>query len=182
MRINNQEVVKIGQGQFTSAYRVPDSDVVYLLSKVNNTTNDYVKEIYTHIQHPHIPVMETLYREVYFSRMGYRNIYKTRYYNPLTAQSTTAWAHYKTLKNTWERIRTSKYKKPDNWYQYMGDFIDTLRDEQSVPNSIIDALDLLYSWVTAYGSNFLLEFSPRNLKVDDHGNLILLDIIFFQYR
>lgn len=180
MRIENQEVEKIGQGEFSTAYRVIDSDIVYILSRTDDENNQYVKDIYVHSTGKHIPEYETIELERYFSRIGYRNVYKTRFYHPLTAKNKEAWKHYKTIKATWDKIRYATYKTPDDWYQYMYDLISELRDSESVPESLVNALDRLYSWATAYGSNFMLEFSPRNLKIDNNGDLILLDILFFE--
>ena len=44
--------------------------------------------------------------------------------------------------------------------------------------SITEALELLISYGSNYGSSISFEFAPRNLATDKRGNLILLDALF----
>ena len=182
MRIENQDVIRIGAGEFSTAWRVVDSDIVYILSRTDDENNQYVKDIYVHSSGKHIPEYETVELERYIPRVGYRNVFKTRYYHKLTASNKEAWNQAIILRNTLDRVKreNNAWRNPDNAYTLLYDVIAMLRKESSVPESLIEALDRLYSWATAYGSNFYIEFQTRNLKVDNNGDLILLDVIFFE--
>lgn len=189
MRINNQEVVKIGKGAFSTAYRVVDSDVVIIATKTqDDSANDNTKEIYTHIDSKHVPYMATIDTKVYMPKVGHVNLYESRFYMPLSAKSRQAWSDYKALQKAWNHIMSESYAQLNaiqhgeyyRWYEISYNFIQYLEENQIVSAELIRVLGLIHTWSTAFGPNFLLEFSPRNLKVDSEGNLILLDIVFFR--
>jgi hypothetical protein len=186
MRINNQDVTLIGKGQFSRAYKAIDSDQVYILTKTNDdSANDNTKEIYTHIESPHVPYMNTIDTEVYVPRIGYCNLYESRFYGKLTAANTAAWRDYQALRKAWNHTMKESYallRTVDMWHAVCENFIRYLEEHAIVSDEIIRALDLIHTWSSAYGSSFLFEFSPRNLKVDSNGNLILLDIVFFKWK
>jgi hypothetical protein len=183
MKFNNMPASQIGKGKFSTAYRVDNTDIVYILTKTqNDTANDNTKEIYTHIESIHVPYMSTVDTEVYMPRIGFCNVYESRYYAPLTAASKIAWRDYNALKKAWNHIFDESREllhRNDMLYAICGNFIAYLEKNQIVSAELIRALELIESWSSAFGPNFLFEFSPRNLKVDSHGNLILLDIVFF---
>ena len=189
MRINDQEVKRIGRGEFSAAYRVVDSDIVYIATVTNDdSANDNTKEIYSHIDSKHVPYMSTVDTEVYMRGYGYVNLYESRYYMPLTAQHMQAWKEYKILSSAWEKISRENMHlimKAEHGEYGMRHavcelFIRYLEDNDLVSSELIRALDLIHTWASAYGSGFLFEFPKQNLRVDSEGNLILLDIVFFR--
>lgn len=186
MMIHNHNVTKIGQGEFSIAYRsTDDPSVVFLLTPydMHEHANQHTKEIYSHSDSEHIPYMSTC-EDVSICGRDYV-CYETRFTDKLMAKHKEAWRIAKTLQKTWDsfsgeisiRIFRNQY---DRLYEVAYNFIDTLREEESVPESIINALESIYSWGTNFGSNFLFEFPVRNLAVSEDGTLILRDIIFFR--
>ncbi len=178
LQINGHTMTRIGTGEFARVYRsVENPDIVYILTD----EDDSIKEIYSHVESVHVPYMHM--RDQVFYRGKWYNVFESRYYNKLTKEHTKAWEIAKILRATWNRILDeNRYRlsNKDNWYMLAYDFIDALREDDRIPESIIEALDNLYTWCTAYGSNFLFEFPTRNLKINDNGDLILLDIVFFR--
>ena len=187
MRFNNQSATKIGKGAFSTAYRVDGTDQVFILTKLDSDSNKYIKEIYTHIKKKHVPYMRTIGIEVYMPRVGYVNVYESRYYAPLTAKNKQAWSDYKVLNRAWDQVyydnvnlvMNSRGDEYIDRHVVVAEFIERLTINQSVSQDIIDALDSIYTWATAFSTGFLFEFPKHNLRVDQDGNLILLDIVFF---
>lgn len=186
MMIHNHNVIKIGQGEFSIAYRSKDDpSVVFLLTPydMHENANQYTKEIYSHIESEHIPYMSTC-NDVYM-RGQYYTCYETRFTDKLMAKHKEAWRIAKTLQKTWDSFRGEisirLFRKDyDKLYEVAYNFIDKLREEESVPESVISALENIYTWACAFGSNFLFEFPARNLAVSEDGTLVLRDIVFFR--
>jgi hypothetical protein len=183
MQYNGMNLIKIGKGEFSTVFVAENTDRVFIFTKTSNDDNKYGKDIYCHMDSVHTPAMKTVDLETYIPHMGYCNVYESKLYAKLTANNKDAWRIAKILRQTWESVYRANIRKlqhHDRWYEVCYDYIDTLRDNSNIPESIIHALDCIYSWATAYGPNFLFEFPTRNLKVDQDGNLILLDIVFFR--
>lgn len=172
--INNEQCTQIGKGEFATAYRSIDNpSIVYVITP----EGDYVKEILKQCNGVHIPAMH--YVDEYESRGKVYTIWQTEYSNRLTAKDKDAWAIAKILRNTWES--TFKYGlKKDQWHSRCYNFIETLRNDSRIPESVVHDLDVIYGWATCYGPNFLFEFPARNLGVKDDGTLVLRDIVFFR--
>jgi hypothetical protein len=47
---------------------------------------------------------------------------------------------------------------------------------------VLEALRILIDTAANYGSDYVFEFSPRNLATDDAGNLVLLDVLYDRER
>jgi hypothetical protein len=145
-----------------------------------------VKEILTHIDNPHVPYMRTL--EDVYSRGMFYNAYQTEY------TETPKKAHGEVYKialrlnaianqvkmqyiETWRKLQ-----RDERLFEITQSIIDAIQADDSIPESIKDTLDYLYSWISAYGANCMLEFPLRNLGVKSDGTLVLRDIVFFLPR
>jgi hypothetical protein len=147
------EVEKLGQGMFTKAYKV--------LSEVYLLTCDPMKEIYTIITGTHLPVTEKI------GYQGEKEVYRSVLYQPLTKEHTAAWGHFRELKRLLGDSRGTYVRYVEE------DKIESL----SIPNQMKHDLINLFNWALNYDYNSFFEVSPRNLKVDSDGNLILLDVV-----
>jgi len=186
MMIHGHNVKKIGQGEFSIAYRsTDDPSVVFLITPydVYEHANQHTKEIYSHIKSKHVPYMETC-DDISIRGRDYV-CYKTKFTDKLTAKHKEAWRVAKVLQETWGFFRgeislhmiRNRY---DLLYQVVYNFIEKLEQDGNVPDSIIEALRNIYTWTTAFDSNFLFEFPTHNLAVSEDGTLILRDIVYFR--
>jgi hypothetical protein len=171
--INGETCTVLGKGEFCVAYRSTENPAtVYLITP----EGDNVKEILKHCSGDHIPTM--VYVDEYETRNKTYTIWQTEYSYKLTASHKQAWELAKILRKTWDAHYT--YCKKDQWYERCYNFIEALREDDRVPESIVHDLDVIYGWATAFGPNFLFEFPNRNLGVKDDGTLVLRDIVFFR--
>src|SRR5271156_6076184 len=120
------EVVKIGRGRYCTAWRsVSDPAVVYL--QVRDA--DKSKELLSHIEGPHIPALE--YCGVFDAE---ETLYKTRFYEPLTASNKPAWNVYKTLKRYAEQAlraaqNATSYQERLNVQRINEDFVSLVEED-----------------------------------------------------
>lgn len=174
--ITGHPLKKIGEGAYSKVYRALDNTaLVYILSP----SDDYVKEILTHIESPHIPVMRRV-DDLTYNYKEY-TIWETQYSESPMKKHGRSFEQMRILQREWEKthprfFRLDRY----NWHAVVANFIDDLRSNDAIEESVIDALDKIYTWSTAYGSNFKFEFPKCNLGVTEDGTLLLRDIVFFR--
>lgn len=168
IKLNGQRVEAeyIGKGQFSTCYRIDDK--VYSFTK-----NDPSKELVNLFcdNNIHLPALH-----LFESHDDYIQVYEMPFYNKLTKDSEPAWSQYKALKSLWEGIPVP-WKAPQDWHKDKVQKFQNLVNASDLPSSLKDAIDQLCSNSYNY-DRILFEFSPRNLGLDDQGNLVLLDVIF----
>jgi len=161
----------LGAGAFAKCYLAQDG-FVYSIVKNGQKESDYSKQAvgeWADSDNLHIPEIEFLGEDD-----NNCLIYKAVYYqNKLTAAHSSAWAEYKTLKRIWmDNINFDRLGFVQN-----NKIIDLAR-AAGVKESICDALQSISDSCRNYGDFYFLEFRTCNLKVNDAGELILLDAIF----
>ena len=186
---------KIGQGRFVTAYRsLADPSVVYLRSRGEHPEYgcDYSKEVLANCDvMTHLPRVE---RE---GSIGDDYLFTCPYYSRLTAAHKTAWKQYKLLaklrEDAWRAVvmpkshegGISRYGSDVNLHviHALGEHLSMLEqsnklDEYVNCNVLLSALQEIVDAAINYGHDYVFEFAPRNLAVDESGRLILLDPIF----
>jgi hypothetical protein len=193
------EMEYLGQGKFCTAWHKGDD--VYLFVKEDPDRGDYSKECLSTgwASGKHVPAMEQIGQAGdgpgYYDNgipMGDLAIYRTKYHeSPLMVKHGQAWRVYKTLRDAREAAWvecSAKYLKRYGhaaygtcWRNGMGYdlMVGTLKlAKGEVPESIYDSLESMSNAWLNYGSSGTWEFAPRNLGVDDKGNLMFIDILF----
>jgi len=176
---------RIGKGMFARAYRDrSDPSKVWLF--VDDRAHE--KEILWMLRdeaedNPHLPKIE---------RMGFtedETVYRMPFYHKLTkARAPEAWREYMEIKRCLDE-QVSHGRNLFQGYERTYAAVQCLKDgpTPSWPSSLVtarvseltlEALESLRDTAADYGSNYWMEISPRNLAVDDDGNLVLLDILF----
>ena len=161
----------LGAGEFAKCFLY--DNFVYSFVKYGNRESDYSKEaisLYTDENNPHIPEFEKL-----DSPSDFYMIFKSPYYKELTTENKEAWKIAKELKRIWQNTQYSIHK---NGWNTNEDIINRLKESAIIPDSIIEAIESINVACSNYGLDYYLEFPKRNLKVNDNGELILLDCIF----
>jgi hypothetical protein len=154
----------LGRGSFAACYEV--DGVVYSFVKQQRET-DYSKEAIAEFAiGEHLPDIE---------KIGIFDdgtmLFKSRLYQPLTPEYEIAWRQFRILESAWKNCKVSESN-----YDFNYEIIQTLRGQ--IEPSIIESLESLVDACGNYGNSYKLEFARRNLKVDETGKLILLDVIF----
>lgn len=180
----------LGRGRWTTAYHDPTpGGWVYLFVSVRaDGRTDHSKEILSHellgvVPHdnPHLPIVE---RFDDIDNSDAFNVYRERYYHKLTAKHREAWKAYKALRLIAEAAwssngRVRKLRNPSAAAaEVRAEIIERAEEHEDVPTELVEALRLLSDATENYGNSWCFEFRPANLKVDDVGRLILLDVIY----
>jgi hypothetical protein len=155
----------LGRGSFATCYEV--DGVVYSFVKQQRRETDYSKEAIAEFAiGEHLPEIE---------KIGVFDdgtmLFKSKLYQPLTPKHKTAWRQFRILESAWKNCRVGVSD-----YNFNYEIIEALRGQ--IEPSIIESLESLVDACGNYGDSYRLEFNKRNLKVDEAGRLILLDVIF----
>lgn len=159
----------LGAGEFARCYR--KDNTVYSFVSSHKKEVDYSKQAIAGINTKNIfiPDIENL---GILGNIGIM-VYKMAFYQDLKPENKTAWSQFKTLQKACENINVNDYKFG---YDRNNLIIDSVREV--LPVELIEALENINSACSNYSQNYYFEFQQRNLKVDEQGNLILLDVIF----
>ncbi len=171
----NHRVVKLGSGTFATAFRSLDDDtVVFIVTR----DDDHVKEIISHVDNKYVPSMNQI--EIFnYGHYDY-TVWQTTYSDKPLKSHGLAYQQWQTLSKLWDSMQSRFFRTDkDMWYSVVADFIDALR-ETDIDPELIDALDHIDSWASAFGPNYRLEFPRNNVGVTPEGRLQLRDIIFFR--
>ena len=164
-------IKKIGKGAFATVYRetVPPWRV-FAITPDDIADKELLGE--AHIEgNPHIPPVER------FGQTARETVYTMPFYaSPLRASETQAWKDYQKTRKCHERERR-KLKFADWGYRLNVETVECAKAEGVSP-LVADALDSLVSTAANYGSDYVLELTPRNLATDEQHNLVLLDPMF----
>lgn len=180
-RLTGDTIKKLGSGSYSTAFRsLTDPTIVYIAS----IDYDNVKELMSRVNTIHAPKIEYIDDFTYYSRFDgnrYYKLYKTEYTECPKKKHGRAYEQWQILQAQWDLI-DGRFRRLDknNWHQVVYDFIDILRENELIEDSIIDTLDLIYMRSTDYDTSFKFEFPRCNVGVDSTGNLILRDIVFFR--
>ena len=164
---------RIGKGMFATVYRDRGDP-----SKVWIFVDDraHQKQILWMLRgeaedNPHLPSVE---------RMGYtkdQTVYRMPFYRKLTkASAPRAWADYQAIRRCLGSLPPldNTYDGYDRSYRA----VECVKNADVVSDELVEALELLRDTAADYGSSYAMEISPRNLAVDEQGNLVLLDLMY----
>ena len=169
-------VERLGAGTWCTAYRdVSSPETVYLRVKPGDSS----KHILSDCDGSHIPQLERI------GMSGDDDIWRTRYYERLSAKHKAAWSQYRRLSKENMAARVANMHQAWNsgprssvdWgYAAMVDTVS--RMDGTADRTLQEALQAIVDSAANYGQSYTFEFAPRNLAVDGDGTLILLDPIF----
>lgn len=180
-------IVKLlGKGHATVAY-LADDNWVYLFTKehIRDSDNDTAKQVLVeligNLENPdHFTKVPTFAKHIpWIEFVGWtRNevVHRMPLYFKLPAGSEASKAGRKLQKIAQKACFTKTadaYSHDRDAKRLIGDLLTT-----DIPLSIRQAVRFLIESTENYGENWFMEFSPRNLAVDEHDNLVLLDVIF----
>jgi hypothetical protein len=155
----------LGRGSFAACYEI--DGVVYSFVKQGKRETDYSKEAIAEFAiGEHLPNIE----KIGFFDNG-TMLFKSKLYQPLTPEHKTAWKQFRIMESAWKKCEIG-----ESDYNFNYEVIEALRGQ--IEPSIIESLESLVDACGNYGDSYRLEFNKRNLKVDETGKLILLDVIF----
>jgi len=179
---------KRGEGTFSKVYSVPgDESRVVIFTPHGVWDKEATADAYFDSEgtNPHVPACVKL------GELEEWNAYAMpRYTMPLRAKFSHAWDQYRQLEECARRARNLIFDKygwqrqpPDaHGYERSWEILQCARGESDyetyLPDTLVEALDLMIGAATNYGSQMGIEFSPRNLGTDAKGNLVLVDLIF----
>jgi len=196
---------QIGRGMFSRVFKRENQDFVTIISKDKAKECAAIFSL----SHPDFPKSEILFPKISFldncGRIDEKdkginreiiskienfapdyNIYRMKYFPRVKSLKSRLkplqWALYKELRGIMDR--TGYFR--DNWdrinnyrklFLEMGENLNKSFPGGGIYGEIMNnAIDSLLN----YGSSIRFEISPRNISVDSEGNLILLDVFFFQ--
>lgn len=158
--MNTTGLKKIGQGAFTTCYRLNTKEVLL-------KSTDYIKECMAFGWFPEsniFPEIESV--EQY--------VYKSKYYERVTSLKNTLkpkqYEIYKELRQLKVDYNVKDYDLLDEWRKQF----ETVSNKR-FREALLEAVDSCAN----YGSDVSFEISPRNVAVDK-GMLILLDCFFIK--
>ncbi|AGO47451.1 hypothetical protein Phi19:3_gp047 [Cellulophaga phage phi19:3] len=152
----------IGKGLFSTAYMQEDKKTVVLKS------TDYIKECMANNWFPeskHLPQIEII--EQYLYKMPLYNRPKSLKNNLKPSQ----YKIYKELRGLSIGFIENRHHLMDAWHKEFDKITN-----KTIRNLLKECLDACAN----YGSDIQFEISPRNVAIDNKGNLILLDCFFIQ--
>ncbi len=109
---------------------------------------------------------------------------------PLKKANTEHWKDYVLLKKCWSeavsitmnkqyaRMAKGQYGLTHQLGHEIFNEVVECANKNFVKYSIIQALETLRDHAANYGASYSFEISPRNVGTDEHGNLILVDVIY----
>jgi hypothetical protein len=176
------EVERIGKGAFSTVYReVGGAGRVFAVSADETPDKEIVSFAHDALpENPHIPAIE---------KFGHtadgKTVYAMPHYRaPLRkGDSPDGWRDYVKLKKchdeTFEEARRKNYHATPYDLGYPVSFATVeCAKESQVSSAVTEAVERLMNEASSYGATYGFEFPPKNLATDDHGNLVLLDVLF----
>lgn len=182
--VGNREIsaIFLGRGRFTNAFLDVIKEDVYLWTHYG----DLSKEIISHCNTlKHIPKVERIeaYRQVFDKAEHLVRVYRTRYYDKLTAKyhpQAYYWAK-QIRKARFEAaikhgdIRSTEFSNRDCYLENQF-VVDRIRG--TVPESLVLALQEINDVSAHYDGYLFDDFNPRNCGIGRNGELIFLDALF----
>lgn len=167
-----QQASYLGKGMFCTAWRlVNEPQTVWCFCG-----EDTSKEILASCDPlPHIPVVQRI-----DSMEDADYIFSMPFYHPLKSANKEAWAQYRALAVALEEAdrQQAPQRMKRAWYDGGYNTREYVAENAQVKEPVKAAIREIADQCCNYGDEYTFEFSPRNLAVDDNGELILLDIVF----
>lgn len=173
MKIHNVKMVKrLKRGHFSKVYLGEDGLVYHLVS---DNHCDYSKEAIALFGNcEHSPRIERL-DDVYIPRSGWHYAFRMPKYFPVQGENRKV---VKKLKDSWESYYSMNWRIEKTGYEMVMKWFENELEKLNVPEPIKESICCIYDSVLNYGESFLLEFPYWNVKQDNNGKIIFLDIVF----
>jgi hypothetical protein len=186
----------ISKGSFTLATRDEDNNV-YLLIDEDDSCGEMTKSFLAFLnrqdgEQPYVPVVEEI---GWYKKPRTENKYLRVYKSPLykspfrKSDSPEGWEMYKVLKKVIDESKEYTYNKNrsiwgvDSRYRTIS-ALEALDEEppkgvdEDTWKAFIETVTHMIRESMNWGTEWIMEISPRNLATDGNGQLILLDIFF----
>jgi len=171
----NLTLTPLARGTFSKVY-TGDDGLIYVLMPARKGEQDYSKEaIAEFATGEHIPTIAR-HGEMYAPRLGYCDIYSMPQYHKLTG---TAKRQALELRRAWQKYHDQNWRNmlKTGWYNFNFAMLESFR-QSGIDAAICDAIGAILDACSNYGDTYNLEFPLRNMRQDENGRLILLDIIY----
>jgi len=159
---------KIGKGRFATVY----SSGLFVCAFVKDCQMKEAISLWGDQENPHVPKIKKL-----GEGKNDTMVYQMPVYHKLTASNKTAWSQYKELQNIWSQVCQQSTRRTQGMIDSQH-FCDLVDDSKVLTDDLKEAFRNIVDCGLNYGDTICVEIAPRNLMVDDKGNLILLDILF----
>ena len=157
--------LKIGKGFFTTAYKDVNSEDVYLFCKEYDWAKDILIEAWD-------KETKTLPPVIYLGDTKTKRVFTMPYIETISAKlNPEAWNIMKELEKTrvacWDRQRRKSGYDNNNFQQRGYQISYETIEEADVPEYIKEELNKLLSSMANYGSEWVFEFSKKNIGIKD---------------
>lgn len=167
----------LGAGHWCKAYLMEDGRVLL------RCNGDFMKEcikLFTH-ELPHEPKLERAWD--WESATSDEQVWIMPFYRTITAKDKAAWAIMKELERARMDVFHAKmheclWVKHERIEWYGIDMMNQAIDKANVPEDVKEALQDMADAASSYGQSIFFEFAPRNIGVDENGQIIFRDILF----
>ena len=168
---------KIGKGMFSTIYRETGGERRVFAMTVDGA---YEKEILAtaheeYPENPHLPALEK-FGILTDDRMVYVMKHYTAPYRVANANEEDAKAFLTIRKCVHEPAAFHAIHRMSG-YEGSHHRIDCMR-AAGLPEPLLEAITAIVEASSNYGDSFTMEFSPRNVATDEHGRLVLLDLLY----
>jgi hypothetical protein len=171
----------LGDGSFATAYEIGTRGIVVAeVHDVGGKPVDYSKTVLAELLDVNQDILH-LPRVVYLGTTGVSELFgMPKYKVPLNKKKNPlAWAQADILQQCSDRAQSLiNHKFATRGYQARAQTITCATKNRSIPRTLVHDLTLLSKHADQFGTGNLFEFPARNLGTDEHGNLILLDVLF----
>lgn len=172
-------VSRLGRGQWSTVWR--NGSHAYSITKSGDIGKEAISWFCSESDNPHIPVIERV------GMSGDDYVYKMPVYEKLTAKHKDAWEQFRLLEKyrdeAWREVLSSPNKLAglrwlEDGYLIAQRTIEKYREDKNHVPEIADAMQEILDAGMNFGSSCCFEFAKRNLAIDDHSRLVLLDILY----
>lgn len=182
---------QIGRGCFSFVHKRPGDNFVTIISRdkakecaaifgLNSEDLPESKILFPDISYSKLP--ESKKAESILEKRGFEDykIYQIKYFPVVKSLKrglkTNFWEFYKKLYFIWESYpyNNNNWERIDYYKKEFAKIDDEIKGKYGA--AIINALETLIN----YGDDVWFEISPRNVRVDTNGRLVLLDVFFFR--
>lgn len=171
------ELVRIARGSFATAYLELGGTRVFCVTDHPGHGKEILAHAAERCVSPHLPRVERWGELPPRGPLRAREVWVMPYYRPLICEeSPAAWAQLNALR-----------KCATDTDNLLGDDIGALHNYQTLfyarvhlssEPALLAALEVLVEEAALASEDYVFEFSPRNVAVDDEGHLVLLDVLY----
>lgn len=176
--IKAKKLRKIGRGMFADCYVSDEENRVYSFVEDRERDNDTSREAianWADMTNPHVPKFERL--GVYKDGAKWGQLYTSPFYYAITKRS-QAEKDFRVLVKIFDALDWREFSFA---YDFNMEFLNRLYmydDGEKISPRLYEAVESMINAVSNCGDNFKLEIARRNLKMDEEGRLVLLDLFF----